>query len=465
MARPDEQCYAIVPFAAAPGPAAALQALADDRMMPERVVNFPKDLGGAVRVRQLPGTALGAYAWTAGVELVRHAAAALGSRLKGARVLELGSGTGITAIALSRLGAEVIATDCLPDLVSLAVENAALNDLSFAGAECFSWGNPLPSSFGALDLLIGSEITYNEAGFAPLVKSLIALTENSDPSIIIAETLRNPQQQRFWKQASEQFLVRETAAVPQHDSWNARNKRAPIRIFELRRRKSASVVVDVVHNIPQVEQISHVVDSLQRCGACILKCGAATQEKVLEMAEQLFKASKTSQGDVTPIGGSELRTMGSSEELPPDVFVVWYADGAGDHRCPITLCDGYAALEALDADSATAWVPSALESRSLTGAAPAMSRALDGRRILHMPAGGEAGEEGQPDEALHAFSVAVARAAAPSVDLCCGEVLILDNHRMFHRGELTDEAPVPLCGMSIWTSSPRASLDGPVDRP
>jgi len=49
-----------------------------------------------------------------------------------ARVLDVGTGTGVLAIAAARLGSEVVATEIEPHALGIALENAALNDVSIS---------------------------------------------------------------------------------------------------------------------------------------------------------------------------------------------------------------------------------------------------------------------------------------------------------------------------------------------
>lgn len=209
-------------------------------MQNKRTVAFPQGSEiGQLQLFQLPGACLGAYIWNAGIELACHVERRYAGCLKGLKVLELGSGTGISAIALARLGAHVIATDCMPELVKLAAKNAtaACLEEGFFSVETFSWGAPLPPQLQrSFDLVIGSEITYIEQSFEPLVRTLQHLCETGfdPPTVILAETRRNTHQPKFWKLVGRNFTVSEVAAVSQHDPWNIQDASAPVRIFELK---------------------------------------------------------------------------------------------------------------------------------------------------------------------------------------------------------------------------------------
>eukprot|EP00928_Gymnodinium_smaydae_P040959 TRINITY_DN27739_c0_g1_i1.p1 TRINITY_DN27739_c0_g1~~TRINITY_DN27739_c0_g1_i1.p1 ORF type:complete len:523 (+),score=67.73 TRINITY_DN27739_c0_g1_i1:57-1571(+) len=247
---------AIVPFAAS-GPAAQLQALADERMQAERIVKFPESSAvGNVCVQQMPGVALGAYAWRAGLELVNYLERSLGTALKSSSVLELGSGTGLTAIALARLKARVVATDCMPDLVKLARKNASANQIDPENfvAQIYDWG--APRRHAALrrpfDFIIASEVTALESGHDGLLSTLRSVVDEAlaegrpPPRVFLAETRRNTQQSHFWAKAQDSFSALEVAVVEQHDAWNTMGTQEPVRIFELRPVENAKMDTAVV---------------------------------------------------------------------------------------------------------------------------------------------------------------------------------------------------------------------------
>ena len=233
------------------------QATADARMQPERVIEFalPQREKAELSIRQVPGSALGSCVWTASVELVRFLAAEWGQALRGARVLELGAGTGSTAIALAKFaGAHVTATDGNPELVDLMRANAAANGVpgSALAAQPYVWGDPLdeirplasttPSGF---DLVIGAEITALRDGHAPLVQTLCGLFTRGARTAVLAETRRNKHQPRFWEMLSEAGCNwHEASVVAQSDHWNiAFGTEEPVRIFCIAPRSPAGGLI------------------------------------------------------------------------------------------------------------------------------------------------------------------------------------------------------------------------------
>jgi predicted nicotinamide N-methyase len=108
-------------------------------------------------------------AWPAGLGLARYLAK---QDLAGQRVLELGSGVGISGLGAAVGGADVLVTDNQPPALRLARMNARRNDLPLraTAADWRAW--PFTERF---DLLIGSDVTYEPAAF----DALLAVLEQS----------------------------------------------------------------------------------------------------------------------------------------------------------------------------------------------------------------------------------------------------------------------------------------------
>ncbi|TFJ85459.1 hypothetical protein NSK_002969 [Nannochloropsis salina CCMP1776] len=113
---------------------------------------------------------------------------------QGARVLELGSGTGLVGITLTLLGAQVVLTD-LPAFLPLLRNNVttSLSSLSASDTACLphpilpplieplTWGQSLPlPSRRPYDYVIGSDITYCKEHLDDL---LATLTDPVPPSL------------------------------------------------------------------------------------------------------------------------------------------------------------------------------------------------------------------------------------------------------------------------------------------
>ena len=94
--------------------------------------------------------------WPSGLALARYVA---GRDLSGLRVLELGCGLGLPAVAAARAGASVLATDLCPEAVVYAAHNLALNGLE-GDVAAADWRD-VPGLDGApWDLVIGADLLY-----------------------------------------------------------------------------------------------------------------------------------------------------------------------------------------------------------------------------------------------------------------------------------------------------------------
>lgn len=486
-------CTAIVPFAAV-GPAAQWQALADERMQATRTIAFPASSAvGHVLMQQIPGKALGAYAWTAGVELACYIERRYAGRLRDLRILELGSGTGITGIALAKLGACVVCTDMFPELVALMRKNISAAGLESTRCRAlpFEWGNSLPGPLlASFDLVIGSEITYNESGFKPLANTLRAVCEAEQaraPTVVIAETLRNSRQPECWSLLGRDFVSREVFAAPQHDSWNIRDAAAPVRIFELQWRQGAlsSPSLGLVATpavCPRVATVAEVNAALEEHGACILVGGGLGIADAAAAVQDVFGGRLRAAAEPAVVSEESFRVHSEGlayGDLFPDFFLLLCARLRRDGGTSF-LVDGYAVLDALAADLETAWLPSVLEIRPVdqasqaASAAPVVVRAPCGRRAVRCSLPGTPGapmaqgvaansDDAEADAAMLAAyhaSVERAAAAAPRFFLQPGEALLVDNYRMIHGHDPGGDAERSLWRCLVWTVGSRGVPEG-----
>lgn len=143
-----------------------------------------REIRATVRLQQLAQISkatLGGVVWDAAVVLGKYLEARP-ELVRGARVLELGSGSGALGCVCAALGARaVVMTDYgCPPLLQLMRDNAALN--SAPGCELhvaqLAWGcaadlAALPVA--APDLVVGSDLVYDDAHAAPLLETLRGL--------------------------------------------------------------------------------------------------------------------------------------------------------------------------------------------------------------------------------------------------------------------------------------------------
>ena len=106
--------------------------------------------------------------WPSAVALARVIAR---RPLTGRRVLELGCGLGLPALAAAAAGGRVLATDWAPDAVALAAQNAERNGLPVSVAR-FRWDAD-PAALGApWPLVLASDVLYEARNVEPLLALL-----------------------------------------------------------------------------------------------------------------------------------------------------------------------------------------------------------------------------------------------------------------------------------------------------
>ena len=122
--------------------------------------------------------------WPSGLALARHVT---GLELDGLRVLELGCGLGLPALAAAARGAHVLATDWADDAIELLRRNAERNGVSIRTAQV-RWSEPEPLLRAApWDLVLGADLLYEErnadqlAGLLPALGGDVLLAEPGRP--------------------------------------------------------------------------------------------------------------------------------------------------------------------------------------------------------------------------------------------------------------------------------------------
>jgi predicted nicotinamide N-methyase len=110
--------------------------------------------------------------WPSGVALARYVAA---RALRGLRVLELGCGLGLPALAAALGGADVLATDWAEDAIELLRRNAERNGVLLRVARV-RWSEPEPLLRAApWDLVLAADLLYEERNVAQLAELLPSL--------------------------------------------------------------------------------------------------------------------------------------------------------------------------------------------------------------------------------------------------------------------------------------------------
>ncbi len=144
--------------------------------------------------------------WPSALALTRAVA---GRALHGARVVELGCGLGLPAIAAALAGGRVLATDWSPDAVAAAADNAERNGVALRTA-VEAWSRPrVLLDEAPWDLVLGSDLLY-EARNVPQLLALLPRLVGDRGEAWISDPGRAPAQ-RFLERAAERFEIRSTA--------------------------------------------------------------------------------------------------------------------------------------------------------------------------------------------------------------------------------------------------------------
>eukprot|EP00775_Hariotina_reticulata_P004242 gene4242-4492_t len=142
----------------------------------------------AVDEEAVEGT--GNLIWAAGVRLSQHLVRNRAAELKGARVLDLGAGTGIVGITAAALGAHVMLTDTR-DIMPQIYENVVANQQTIeeaggsATVQELDWNDPDDEVLDQdYDWVLGSDVTYNEEALQPLAKLLRQMVLTNEAAVV-----------------------------------------------------------------------------------------------------------------------------------------------------------------------------------------------------------------------------------------------------------------------------------------
>ncbi len=149
--------------------------------------------------------------WPSGIalaaDIVRHP-----ERIRGRRVLEMGSGVGITAAVAIQHGASLTVTDYAPESLLLTemtvlrhtgAAPAAVRQMNWRGSDVAAIARE-----GTFDVVLGADLLYERRDIAPLVAAIEALLSPAG-ALWLAEPGRKPagdfletMQERGWRIAS-----------------------------------------------------------------------------------------------------------------------------------------------------------------------------------------------------------------------------------------------------------------------
>lgn len=132
--------------------------------------------------------------WDAGRALSRLLPT-MSDSLRGKKVVELGSGTGIVGLTAATEGATVCLTDGAGSVLPNIEANIEANDLRhLTDVRCLQWGNEeqiaAVSALGPFDMIIGSDLLYSPESFPELVDTLVALCTAERTEVLLAYPAR-----------------------------------------------------------------------------------------------------------------------------------------------------------------------------------------------------------------------------------------------------------------------------------
>lgn len=147
-----------------------------------------------------------AEAWPSGIALA-DAIASRPEEVRGQRVLELGSGLGVTAIAALRAGASLTVADYAPESLLLCQANALRNAGREPDTLCVNWRRPALALFDlaavGFPVVLAADVLYEGRDVDPLL-ALVARLVAPGGLLWLAEPGRRP---------AERFLTAATAAA------------------------------------------------------------------------------------------------------------------------------------------------------------------------------------------------------------------------------------------------------------
>lgn len=154
--------------------------------VPELALHQADDLEGLWRATGAEAPPYWAFAWLGGQALARYVLDEP-TLVRGRRVLDLASGSGLVALAAARAGAAgVTAVDIDPQAAVVTVANAAANGLGVLAATADLLDAPPP----AVDLVLAADVLYDRA-MAPRVLHWLRAATVAGVTVLLADPGRD----------------------------------------------------------------------------------------------------------------------------------------------------------------------------------------------------------------------------------------------------------------------------------
>jgi len=196
--------------------------------------------GVTLRVSHHAAKGIGHQLWPAAHVAAQYALLQSADLWRGARVLELGAGCGLTGLLVACLGAHVTLSD-LPDVVDGPLaQNVAANEQLVAHcgggsirAAPLAWGDArhIADLGDNWDVLLCCDVVYRKHLFQPLVNTLRALAKPDKTLVVIAHLKRWSFEGDFWKSLARHFTPRQEVHV---QAQPEAGQRRPVRVFTCR---------------------------------------------------------------------------------------------------------------------------------------------------------------------------------------------------------------------------------------
>lgn len=190
-------------------------------LVPEIALLLATDPRGIFQVAREAGhlPPFWAYAWPGGQALARHVLDQP-ALVAGRRVLDIGAGSGIIALAAARAGAaQVVAADIDPLSVMATAMNAGLNDLTVA-----TCGEDLLDGTADADVVLAGDVAY-ESPLKERVEAFLGRARKSGADVFIADRSRLPASAAFRALAEYDTVVAPPLLVDFNEPatvWQAR---------------------------------------------------------------------------------------------------------------------------------------------------------------------------------------------------------------------------------------------------
>ncbi|KAL4182730.1 hypothetical protein AMTRI_Chr11g151680 [Amborella trichopoda] len=215
-------------------------------------------------IRQLPSEGLSFQLWPAASALVSFLDDDAKVVVKGKRILELGSGTGMVGVAAAMLGAHVTMTDLphvLPNLSFNADANQRAVEVTGRGGSLhvqpLTWGHDHDCHLllqagggGGFDMVLGSDLVYHDHLFDPLLRTLQFFVKE-EVQFVMAHLKRWKKEAAFFKKAKKLWDIDPLFTYPPLSSSSSSGSRTGVTIHRFTdARKKGRTAQQHQHNKP-----------------------------------------------------------------------------------------------------------------------------------------------------------------------------------------------------------------------